>query len=76
MITKATIKINGRNSDSAFMIYIYFYNSFKNIRDDFAATPNPFNQNLNYEKILHFSNTKVRTFFILPNFSQKKCVSL
>jgi hypothetical protein len=26
---------------------------------DFAATHNPFNQNLNYEKILRFSSTKV-----------------
>jgi len=40
---------------------------FKNIRDDFAATPNPFNQNLNYEKILRFSNTKVKRFLILSN---------
>jgi hypothetical protein len=38
-------------------------NSFKNIRDDFTATPNPFNQNLNYEKILRFSDTKVKKFF-------------
>jgi hypothetical protein len=51
-------------------------NLFKNIRDDFAATPNPFNQNLNYEKILRFSITKVRTFFILPNIFIKKIILL
>ena len=27
----------------------------KNIMSDFTATHNPFNQNLNYEKILRFS---------------------
>ncbi|MDR0863405.1 MAG: hypothetical protein LBO74_00555, partial [Candidatus Symbiothrix sp.] len=48
----------------------------KNIRDDFAATPNPFNQNLNYEKILRFSITKVRTFFILPNIYQRNFIIL
>lgn len=42
-------------------------NPFKNIMSDFAATHNPFNQNLNYEKILRFSHTKVSTFFISPN---------
>jgi hypothetical protein len=31
----------------------------KNIMSDFPATHNPFNQNLNYEKILRFSLTKV-----------------
>jgi hypothetical protein len=31
----------------------------KNIMSDFPATHNPFNQNLNYEKILRFSRTKV-----------------
>jgi len=36
---------------------------FKNIMSDFTATHNPFNQNLNYEKILRFSSTKVNTFF-------------
>ena len=35
------------------------YKRFKNIMSDFAATHNPFNQNLNYEKILRFSITKV-----------------
>jgi len=42
-------------------------NRFKNIMSDFTATHNPFNQNLNYEKILRFSRTKVVTFFILTN---------
>ena len=37
---------------------------FKNIMSGFTATHNPFNQNLNYEKILRFSKTKVRLFFI------------
>jgi len=34
-----------------------YYNNFslKNIMSDFTATHNPFNQNLNYEKILRFS---------------------
>jgi hypothetical protein len=50
------------------MIQIYI----KNIRDDFAATPNPFNQNLNYEKILRFSEAKVRTFLEPANKNQKK----
>jgi hypothetical protein len=45
-------------------------NPFKNIRDDFTATPNPFNQNLNYEKILRFSPAKIQTFFISANFYQ------
>ena len=36
---------------------------FKNIMSDFTATHNPFNQNLNYEKILRFSRAKVSTFF-------------
>ncbi len=39
----------------------------KNIRDDFTATPNPFNQNLNYEKILRFSTAKIQRFFIPSN---------
>jgi hypothetical protein len=51
-------------------------NLFKNIRDDFAATPNPFNQNLNYEKILRFSGTKVMLFFLSPNIFQKKSLFL
>ena len=42
-------------------------NDLKNIRDDFAVTPNPFNQNLNYEKILRFSLAKVSYFFYSPN---------
>jgi hypothetical protein len=46
--------------------------NIKNIRDDFAATPNPFNQNLNYEKILRFSKAKVRTFLKSTNIFQKK----
>jgi len=32
--------------------------TFKNIMSDFTATHNPFNQNLNYEKILRFSRQK------------------
>jgi len=44
---------------------------FKNIRDDFTVTPNPFNQNLNYEKILRFSPAKIRTFLKLANLSLK-----
>jgi len=32
---------------------------------DFAATHNPFNQNLNYEKILRFSLAKVMYFFYI-----------
>jgi len=39
-------------------------NSLKNIMSDFTATHNPFNQNLNYEKILRFSRTKVGIYFI------------
>ncbi|GHT53377.1 hypothetical protein FACS189446_0620 [Bacteroidia bacterium] len=31
------------------------HNRLKNIMSDFPATHNPFNQNLNYEKILRFS---------------------
>ena len=50
---------------------IFDRNGLKNIRDDFTATPNPFNQNLNYEKILRFSSTKVHIKFTLPNFFQK-----
>ena len=42
---------------------------FKNIMSDFPATHNPFNQNLNYEKILRFSRTKKRTFFYITKFS-------
>ena len=47
-------------------------NNLKNIRDDFAVTPNPFNQNLNYEKILRFSLAKIETFSIQTNFLEKK----
>jgi hypothetical protein len=47
-------------------------NLFKNIRDDFTATPNPFNQNLNYEKILRFSETKVMLIFKSTNIFKKK----
>jgi hypothetical protein len=54
------------------MIQIYI----KNIRDDFAATPNPFNQNLNYEKILRFSKAKVRTFLEPTNKNHKKIIFL
>ncbi|MDR0834886.1 MAG: hypothetical protein LBN93_12040 [Candidatus Symbiothrix sp.] len=35
----------------------------KVVRDNFAVTPYPFNQNLNYEKILRFSYTKVVLIF-------------
>jgi len=31
---------------------------FKNIMSDFTVTHNPFNQNLNYEKILRFSRQR------------------
>jgi len=41
---------------------------FKNIMSDFTATHNPFNQNLNYEKILRFSPTKVSKYFIVPKY--------
>ena len=41
----------------------------KSVRDDFTVTPNQFNQNLNYEKILRFSCTKVRHFFYSPNLN-------
>ena len=49
------------------MVWSDIKKRLKNIRDNFAATPNPFNQNLNYEKILRFSLTKVQPFFKLPN---------
>ena len=48
----------------------------KNIRDDFTATPNPFNQNLNYEKILRFSPAKVRENFIRTNYFEEKFIFL
>ncbi len=44
-------------------------NGLKSVRDDFTVTPNQFNQNLNYEKILRFSCTKVQYFFHFPNFA-------
>ena len=34
------------------------HNLFKNIMSDFTVTHNPFNQNLNYEKILRFSRQR------------------
>ena len=43
----------------------------KSVRDDFTVTPNQFNQNLNYEKILRFSHAKIRPFFYSPNFFWK-----
>jgi len=46
---------------------------FKNIMSDFTVTHNPFNQNLNYEKILRFSSAKVSIYFFIPNILQKKC---
>jgi hypothetical protein len=36
---------------------------FKKIKRDFTASLNPFNQNLNYEKILRFSYAKIRQEF-------------
>jgi|GEM_PF-1907200 len=42
---------------------------FKNIMSDFAATHNPFNQNLNYEKILRFSEAKIGCFLIPPKYN-------
>jgi len=50
----------------------YKHKRFKNIMSDFAATHNPFNQNLNYEKILRFSITKVIYFFYIPIIFAKK----
>ena len=47
---------------------------FKNIMSDFTATHNPFNQNLNYEKILRFSPTKVITFLLIPNILSKNYI--
>ena len=44
-------------------------NPLKNIMSDFAATHNPFNQNLNYEKILRFSPQRYSYFFYLQTFS-------
>jgi len=35
----------------------------KNIMSDFTATHNPFNQNLNYEKILRFSRQRYVLFY-------------
>jgi len=49
-------------------------NLFKNIMSDFTATHNPFNQNLNYEKILRFSPTKISTSFIITKHFTKKCI--
>jgi len=36
---------------------------FKVIKRDFTASLNPFNQNLNYEKILRFSDANINVFF-------------
>jgi hypothetical protein len=44
-------------------IKIDFKKPLKNIMSDFTATHNPFNQNLNYEKILRFSVAKIWVFF-------------
>jgi len=46
-----------------------FKMALKSVRDDFTVTPNQFNQNLNYEKILRFSSTKVQYFFYSPNLN-------
>ena len=46
-------------------------NPFKNIMSDFTATHNPFNQNLNYEKILRFSLTKVTTYFFKSKYFER-----
>jgi hypothetical protein len=35
---------------------------------DFTATHNPFNQNLNYEKILRFSTAKIWVFFYTTKY--------
>ena len=48
----------------------------KSVRDDFTVTPNQFNQNLNYEKILRFSSTKVQHFFTSPNFEMNLIVNI
>ena len=55
--------------------YILNTNHLKNIRDDFTVTPNPFNQNLNYEKILRFSRTKIQCFFHSPNLKMNLFVN-
>jgi hypothetical protein len=56
-----------------------FKMALKSVRDDFTVTPNQFNQNLNYEKILRFSSTKVQYFFHSPNLNSSlnvnKCYS-
>jgi hypothetical protein len=39
------------------------HHTYKKIKGDFTASLNPFNQNLNYEKILRFSATKIRQDF-------------
>lgn len=46
----------------------------KVVRDNFAVTPYPFNQNLNYEKILRFSHTKVVFISEPANFFAEKCI--
>ena len=43
-------------------------NGLKSVRDDFTVTPNQFNQNLNYEKILRFSGAKIRQILIQTNY--------
>jgi hypothetical protein len=45
---------------------------FKDIMSDFPATHNPFNQNLNYEKILRFSNANIGIFFDSTKKNTKK----
>ena len=54
----------------------FVVNDLKNIRDDFTVTPNPFNQNLNYEKILRFSHAKILQFFQSPNFELNIIVNI
>jgi hypothetical protein len=49
-------------------MYEKFFNNmqkklFKVIKRDFTASLNPFNQNLNYEKILRFSDANISVFF-------------
>jgi hypothetical protein len=47
-------------------------NHFKDIMSDFPATHNPFNQNLNYEKILRFSDANIGIFFDITKKYAKK----
>ena len=55
MIIFATSNVVKKMKKNTFIVL----NCLKSIRDDFTVTPNQFNQNLNYEKILRFSIAKV-----------------